>query len=130
MATDASKAHAQAITALEQLLKTSDGDLVDEVDKLYEKHKATLLGYSKKVMSMTQEKYELYTDVYYEKAFSGLDSSFAFISHYRDSLIIADPGNILSAELQAYNQIAAYASPEMMKRLFPNEFEEIFGESK
>jgi hypothetical protein len=126
LAEETADAHKSAILELEKLLKSSQEDLVDDVDKLYDKHKAILLNHCEKALILKKNEFDQFAKSYQVKAFSDLDSSMVFIAHYRDSLVSADPGNILSAELMSYVSIGAYGSPEMMQRVFPKEFEEFY----
>ncbi len=127
MADEAANTHLTAINSLKELLESPKGDLVEEVDDLYESYKSQLMAFSKKAMSLNQRDFELYSVSYQDKAFIKTDSAMFFIAKYKDSLISHDPGNVLSMELQSYLSIGIYASPEMMKRVVPSEYEKTYG---
>lgn len=125
LAEEAANFNKKTIIDMVELLNSGSAN-VDNVDSLYDVSKAGLSNYGKLASAMSKKDYDIYAQNYQILAYEGNDSLMLIISQYRDSIIQSDPGDVLALELQSYLSIGVYADPEMTRRVFPSEFEELY----
>ena len=125
LADEAASMNKKTIVDMVELL---EGGLatIDNVDSLYDASKYALVKYGKMAADMSKKDYEAYAHNYQILAYEGNDSLMLIVSQYRDSIIQADPGDVMALQLQSYLSLGVYADPEMTRRVFPSEYEELY----
>lgn len=125
LAEEAASINKKTISNMVELLQSGSAT-IDNVDSLYDASKSELLKYGKLAAKMPKNDYASYAQNYQVMAYEGNDSLMLIISHYRDSIIQSDPGDVLALELQSYLSLGVFADPEMTRRVFPSEYELIY----
>ena len=96
------------------------------LEGIYNRTREQLLKDAKLAKDLPRAKQESYGMLYNKLAYEDLDSSMLIIIRYKDSLKTIDPIDLHVLQLEEFLGVSAYGDLEMLKRIFPKEYNRIF----